>query len=102
MPLASSREASKKRAERVAKEKKEERRRQQISLPSTIDSSTSVNEAKVQRRLSARRNSSNKLNVQTKENARPNQPPKSPGPTPYWQVSRETRDSDLDFHPHHV
>ena len=95
MPLASSREASQKRAERVAKEKKEERRRQRMqrmSLPSTIDSSTSVNEAKVQRRLSARRNSFAKLNVQTKENARPNHPPKSPGPTPYWQVSRETID----------
>lgn len=96
MPLASSRSAAQKRSESVAAERKEQQRRQRLSLPSTIASTTSVNKDKVKRRLSARHRrlssssqSKGSMQLPTKENHVPNRqmlPPKSPGVTPYWKV----------------
>lgn len=94
MPLASSRSSSLKREETVAAERKERKRRERLSLPSTCQSSTVVNAAKARRRLSIRQNSDSSL--AKKENEDPGRrltrsrsaaPPSSPsGPTPYWQV----------------
>lgn len=85
MPLASSRHASLKRTQALEAEKKE-RKRMRLSLPSTIASTTAVNEEKVQRRLSSRRQSLMKASKSNDENEAPNQPQ---GPTPYWKVRRE-------------
>jgi hypothetical protein len=57
-----------------------------LSLPSTIASTTAVNEEKVKRRLSSRRQSLMKASKSNDENEAPNQPQ---GPTPYWKVRRE-------------
>jgi hypothetical protein len=103
MPLASSRSAADKRSESVNAEKKEQQRRQRLSFPNTIQSSTVVNETKAivsrRRRSSARyqrQSSESSLNVEvasTKENnANKNLlPPASPGqgPTPYWKTTEE-------------
>lgn len=52
MPLASSREASLKREERVAAERTAEARRKRLSLPNTCKSSTVATEDKARRRMS--------------------------------------------------
>jgi hypothetical protein len=57
MPLASSREASLSRAERVKAGKKVVRKQQRLSLPSTIESVTKATEDKARRRQSIRRES---------------------------------------------
>jgi|UPI000581A959 kinesin family protein C1 len=94
MPLASSRHASQKRAEAVAAEKKERERRQRLSLPASIKSTTHVNEAKAKRRLSRRLSAH--LTISSKENGAPNKKsnaasPESPrlGPTPYYKIVEE-------------
>jgi hypothetical protein len=94
MPLASSRHASQKRAEAVAAEKKERERRQRLSLPASIKSTTHVNEAKAKRRLSRRLSAH--LTISSKENDAPNKKsnaasPESPrlGPTPYYKIVEE-------------
>jgi hypothetical protein len=79
MPLASSREASIRRAERVSAEASEHRRRERLSLPTTIDSATVATEAKARRRQSTRRDSiaafkaraQERLEVTSKENSPP-------------------------------
>jgi hypothetical protein len=119
MPLASSRSAAEKRSESVNAEKKEEQRRQRLSFPHTIQSSTVVNESKAivsrRRRSSARyqrQSSESSLHVEEEEaasakenNANKNLLPPghaSPGgagagagqagPTPYWKT---TEDRDM-------
>jgi hypothetical protein len=108
MPLASSRSAAEKRSESVNAEKKEQQRRQRLSFPNTIQSSTVVNETKAivsrRRRSSARyqrQSSESSLNVEVataKENNNNNTntnknllPPASPGqgPTPYWKTTED-------------
>jgi hypothetical protein len=104
MPLASSRSAAEKRSESVTAERKEQQRRNRLSFPNTIQSSTVVNETKAKetrrRRSSARyqrQSSESSLAVDgVKENkAHANAtnllPPKSPGqgPTPYWKTTEE-------------
>ena len=84
MPLASSREAARKRAEASAANRKKAKR---MSLPSTIKSATHVDEEKVRRRQSlSRQHPSNSL--QSKEN-------NGPGPTPYYQVRLDGVSSSL-------
>lgn len=80
MPLASSREAAKKRAERAAADVRELRRRESLSLPMTIDSSTKVTEAKLIRRRSARRDSIASFKAQAKQQRlkKENTPPRIP------------------------
>jgi hypothetical protein len=105
MPLASSRSAAEKRSESVNAEKKEQQRRQRLSFPNTIQSSTVVNETKAivsrRRRSSARyqRQSSessltvevNENNANTNANNKNLLPPQSPGlgPTPYWKTTED-------------
>jgi hypothetical protein len=106
MPLASSRSAAEKRSESVAAERKEQQRRQRLSFPNTIQSSTVVNESKALRRRSSaryqRQSSESSLptsaveSTSGKENESENNgpnpyllPPKSPGPTPYWKTTEE-------------
>lgn len=108
MPLASSRSAAEKRSESVIAEKKEQQRRNRLSFPNTVPSSTVVNETKAivsrRRRSSARyqrQSSESSLTVDvatTKENTNANSnanknllPPQSPGqgPTPYWKTTED-------------
>ena len=92
MPLASSRTASLKRAQALEAEKKE-RKRMRKSLPSTIPSAFSVDEAKCRRSIARRQSLSSKRDGDNNENAEPNAVRQ--GPTPYWKVQRnhETTDS---------
>jgi hypothetical protein len=82
MPLASSREASIRRSERVEAEASEHRRRERLSLPSTIDSATVATEAKVRRRQSTRRDSIAAFKARAHERLQATSKENSP-PAPY-------------------
>ena len=75
MPLASSREASLARAERVEAERKEQARRKRLSLPSTIVSTTIATEDKARRRQSLRRQS-----LASQKSSKENDPPRRYSP----------------------
>jgi len=83
MPLASSRSASLKRAQALEAEKKE-RKRMRKSLPSTIPSAFTVDEAKCRRSMARRQSLTSKHDSETNENDEPNAVRQ--GPTPYWKV----------------
>eukprot|EP00977_Amphora_coffeiformis_P008132 scaffold1819_cov160-Amphora_coffeaeformis.AAC.2 len=86
MPLASSRSASLKRAQALDAEKKE-RKRMRKSLPSTIPSAFTVDEAKCRRSIARRQSFSSKCESDNNENDEPNA--LRQGPTPYWKVVQD-------------
>jgi len=118
MPLASSRSAAEKRAERIEQERREKERRERLSLPRNCRSSTRVTRENVKRRRLSRAmseertikkqnsNDDNDTITTCKENKRQQltSPPKRKAgipplpvlsPTPYWKVRAEIL-SDFD------
>ena len=89
MPLTSSREAAQKRSERARADVKEQRRRENLSLPMTIKSSTKATEAKAMRRRSVRRESLRAK--QLDENAQPGRPPMLPYSPPLTRSAKKAR-----------
>ena len=88
MPLASSREASLKRAQALEAEKKE-RKRMRASLPYSVDSSIKVDEKKARRSIARRRPSRRQsFGIQNNENTENEQQGGTvQGPTAYSKVS---------------